>query len=118
MEPIRVATIPNSAFRLPPQLEGLRRLSYNLWWTWHPRAKDLFSRIDSVAWQRYRNPIQVFSGSIAWDELLADPHFLAEYREVIGEFDTYMANGSEHWFERKHGDELTRPRSFSDRESV
>ena len=112
MEPLRIATIPNSTFRVPPQFEGLRRLAYNLWWTWHPRAKDLFSRIDGAAWQRYRNPIQVFSGRIAWDDLLADPRFLADYREILADFDTYMANGAGHWYQRTHAEEL------ADRKSV
>ena len=112
MEPIRISTLPNNAFRLPPQLDGLRRLAYNLWWTWHPGAKDLFSRVDSIAWQRYRNPIPVLSGQIAWDELLADPHFLAEYREVIGDFDRYMANGANHWYERRHHDALKGPIAY------
>ena len=106
MEPIHVATLPNTRFRLPPQLEGFRRLAYNLWWTWHPRAKNLFGRVDGVAWQRYRNPIPVLSGPVAWDDLLADPHFLAEYREVLAEFDAYMANGSATWLERKHSHDL------------
>ena len=26
--------------RLPKQLEGLRRLAYNLYWTWHPEVRD------------------------------------------------------------------------------
>ena len=31
-----------ATFRLPPQLEGLRRLAYNLYWCWHPAgAADL-----------------------------------------------------------------------------
>src|SRR4051794_10531224 len=102
MEPIRVPTLPQQTFRLPPQLEGFRRLSYNLWWTWHPRAKELFSRVDSIAWQRYRNPIPVLTGTVQWDVLLADPQFLAEYREVMAEFDRYMSNGSDHWLERRH----------------
>jgi starch phosphorylase len=53
MEPVRIPTEPGTTFRLPPQLEGLRRLAYNLWWTWHPRAKILFSRVDGTAWARY-----------------------------------------------------------------
>ena len=112
MEPIHVPTLPITTFRLPPQLEGLRRLAYNLWWTWHPAAKELFSRVDSTAWQRYRSPIAVLSGSIAWDELLADPHFMAEYRDVMAHFDEYMANGSDHWLERKHPDELSGPIAY------
>ena len=112
MEPIHVATLPNLMFRLPPQLEGLRRLAYNLWWTWHPRAKHLFRRIDAVAWQRYRDPISVLSAAVAWDELLADPEFLAEYRDVIAIFDRYMANGSGHWPERKHAADLVGPVAY------
>ena len=112
MEPLRIATLPNNEFRLPPQLEGLRRLAYNLWWTWHPRAKDLFSRIDSVAWQRYRNPIQVFSGPIAWADLLSDPHFLADYREILADFDRYMADGTGLWYQRRHGGDLAAPIAY------
>ena len=112
MEPIHVPTVPNHTFPLPPPLEGLRRLAYNLWWTWHPRAKNLFSRADSLAWQRYRNPIPVLSGRVAWDELLGDPQFLAEYREVMAEFDRYMANGSDHWLERSHAGDLKGPIAY------
>jgi glycogen phosphorylase len=112
MEPIRVETLQNIAFRLPPQLEGLRRLAYNLWWTWHPGAKSLFSRVDSIAWQRYRNPIPVLAGTVAWDDLLSDPVFLAEYRAVISDFDRYMANGADHWFARSHGDALNGPIAY------
>ena len=43
MEPlVRVPVAPGAPFRLPPKLEGLRRLAYNLWWSWHPRARILF----------------------------------------------------------------------------
>ena len=48
MEPlVSVPTLPGAPFRLPPQFEGLRRLAYNLWWMWHPRAALLFQRIDA-----------------------------------------------------------------------
>jgi len=112
MEPIHVATLPNTAIRLPPQFESLRRLAYNLWWTWHPRAKSLFGQVNSIAWQRYRNPIPVLAGSVAWDVLLADPRFMAEYSAVVADFDRYMANGSDHWLERWHPGELARPVAY------
>ena len=73
MDLVSVPTLPGTLFRLPPQLEGLRRLAYNLWWTWHPRAKILFSRIDGTAWARYRSPIPVLSGSVSWADLLDNP---------------------------------------------
>ena len=113
MEPIvRVPVAPGASFHLPPKLEGLRRLAYNLWWSWHPRARVLFSRIDAGAWARYRNPIPVLSGPVAWDQLLANPAFMAEYEDILREFDTYMANGADHWFSRRHGGDLSGPIAY------
>jgi starch phosphorylase len=113
MDPVvRVPTLPGIPFRLPPGLEGLRRLSYNLWWVWHPRAKDLFSRIDGTAWARYRNPIPVLAGSIPWADVIESPAFMAEYQAVIRDFDQYMTNGADHWFHRRHGDSLKGPIAY------
>jgi starch phosphorylase len=107
MDPaVGIPAIPAASFRLPPQLEGLRRLAYNLWWSWHPRAKILFSRIDATAWARYRNPVPVIAGAVRWADLLDDPAFMAEYQDVIDEFDRYMADGRDQWFRRRHGDKF------------
>jgi len=60
MEPtVRVPSAPPTHLRVPPELEGLRRLAYNLYWTWHPRARGLYARIDSGAWARSHSPIPV-----------------------------------------------------------
>ena len=113
MDPlVHVPTLPGSPFRVPPQLEGLRRLAYNLWWTWHPEAKILFSRVDGPAWGRYRNPVPVLAGSVAWGDVLDSPAFMAEYQGVIGAFDKYMSNGADHWFHRRHADALKGPIAY------
>ncbi len=112
MELVRVPTLPGTSFRLPPQLEGLRSLAYNMWWSWNPRARSLFSRIDGLAWSRYRNPIEVLSQPIAWSELLDDPAFMAECTQVLSEFDRYMAGGKEHWFNRQYGNALKGPIAY------
>ena len=112
MEPVRVPAIPAASFPLPPRLEGLRRLAYNLYWAWHPRTRGLWSRIDRLAWARYRNPVPVISGAVPWDELLADERFMADYADVLAEFDEYMANGSDHWFQRKYADRLQGPIAY------
>ena len=97
MEPlVRVPTLPGAPFRLPPRFEGLRRLAYNLWWMWHPRAMLLFQRIDATTWSRYRNPIALFESPINWQPLLDDPSFIAEYEDVLADLDRYMTNGSDH----------------------
>jgi starch phosphorylase len=112
MDPVHVPSIPAAAFPLPPRLEGLRRLAYNLHWAWHPRTRNLWSLIDRTAWNRYRNPIPVISGPTDWSRVLDDDKFLAEYEDVLRDFDRYMANGSDHWFQRKYGDRLTGPIAY------
>jgi glycogen phosphorylase len=112
MEPVRVPSIPAATFPLPPRLEGLRRLAYNLYWSWHPRTRALWSRIDRAAWTRYRNPIPVIARAIEWDQLLGDERFMADYADVLAEFDNYMANGSDQWFQRKHATRLKGPIAY------
>jgi glycogen phosphorylase len=113
MEPlVQIPVAPGASFHLPPKLEGLRRLAYNLWWSWHPRARIMFSRIDAGAWARYRNPIPVLSGPVAWEQLLDNPAFMAEYESIIRDFDTYMANGTDHWFARRYGERLDGPIAY------
>lgn len=112
MEPVHVPSIPDASFPLPPRLEGLRRLAYNLHWAWHPRTRNLWSLIDRTAWNRYRNPIPVISGPTEWSRVLDDEKFLAEYQDVLATFDAYMANGSDHWFQRKHGEQLSGPIAY------
>jgi starch phosphorylase len=112
MDPVSVPSIPAASFPLPPRLEGLRRLAYNLRWAWDPRTRNLWSLIDRTAWTRYRNPIPVISGPTEWSRLLDDEKFLAEYHDVLAEFDRYMADGSGHWFQRKHGDKLDGPIAY------
>ena len=112
MDPVSVPSIPAASFPLPPRLEGLRRLAYNFRWAWDPRTRNLWSLIDRTSWNRYRNPIPVISGPTEWSRLLDDEKFLAEYHDVLAEFDRYMADGSGHWFHRKHGGKLDGPIAY------
>jgi len=109
---VRVPTQAGAPFRLPPRFEGLRRLAYNLWWMWHPRAALLFQRIDATTWSRYRNPIALFESPIDWQPLLNDPGFIAEYEDVLDALDRYMASGADHWFHRAHAHQLDGPVAY------
>ncbi|MFL5669113.1 MAG: alpha-glucan family phosphorylase, partial [Chloroflexota bacterium] len=84
----------------------------NLYWSWHPRAKILFSRIDATAWSRHRNPIPVLANLQSWSPLLEDPAFMTEYEDVLADFDRYVENGSDHWFQRRHGGSLKGPVAY------
>ncbi len=109
---VRVPVAPGAPFHLPPRLEGLRRLAYNLWWAWHPRARAMFSRIDAAGWARHRNPVAVLSGQVNWEGLLDSTAFLAEYESILAEFDAYMAGGDDHWFSRRHGKDFDGPIAY------
>ena len=110
MEPtVRIPSAAPAHIRVPPELEGLRRLAYNLYWSWHPRAKALFARINSAAWARTHSPIPVLAGMVDWPALLDNPDFMVEAQRVIADFDHYLANGADHWFHRRHAKELQVP---------
>jgi glycogen phosphorylase len=107
-----IPTLHPRGLRLPPQLEGLSRLAFNLYWSWHPEVRTLFSRIDRATYQRHRNPVPVLQTTRDWSVLLDDPDFMVQYRTQLRKFDEYMANSSDHWFERHHGAEIQGPVAY------
>jgi starch phosphorylase len=92
--PVRVPTIERTDLPDPPGLEGLRDLAENLWWTWHPQAQRLFTRIDPDTWARTRNPIHVLRRTTEerWAELAADTRFVADTRELSDRLHWYVAD--------------------------
>ena len=47
-------------FDLPKRISGLNELAYNLWWSWHPDARDLFKMLDRPLWQATgHNPVKL-----------------------------------------------------------
>jgi starch phosphorylase len=108
----RIATLPPATLRIPAQVEGLQRLAYNVYWSWHPRVRALFKRVDQDTWRRTRNPVPVLQAHRDWSDLLDDPDFMVEYRTLLAAFDRYMANGSNHWFARHHGRDLSGPVAY------
>ena len=55
---------PCSPLPLPTKLEGLRRIAYNMYWAWHPRAQELFRLVDHKTWERTGNPIQTLKARV------------------------------------------------------
>jgi glucan phosphorylase len=109
---MEIPTLPPAGLMLPPQLDGLERLAYNLYWIWHPRARVLFRRIDAQGWLRYRNPIPILQSHHNWADVVDDIDLMVEYRTLLDAFDEYMENGAGHWLEREHGTELSGPVAY------
>ncbi|MFP3896402.1 MAG: alpha-glucan family phosphorylase [Anaerolineales bacterium] len=94
---------------LPEELTPLRRLVYNLWWTWNSEARSLFISIDQDLWERTRqNPVQML-GEIRQqrlEELAQDQEFLENMNRICQDLDEYMAKGDT-WFNLNVGDEAS-----------
>jgi starch phosphorylase len=97
---------PLAELELPKEVSGLRELAYNLWWTWHPRARRMFSQIDSALWSMYRNPVELLINIEPhhWESLLENDVFLSTYKSLLREFNAYMKAGANTWFARMHPD--------------
>lgn len=85
---------------LPPELEALRDLSNNLWWTWSPSARDLFARTHERFLER-RNPVEVVH-SLSREELALlaqDDAYLAQLKDVHSQLNSYLKGRS--WWDEK-----------------
>jgi len=103
MRPICTFTI---APALPPRLQCLREIAYNLYWAWEHEAIDLFRQLDRDLWEAtYHNPAQML-GNIAQSQLEAiveDDAFIAYMDRVYGNFKEYMATTAPTWYEKTYG---------------
>ncbi|HEX7974182.1 MAG TPA: DUF3417 domain-containing protein, partial [Anaerolineales bacterium] len=101
MKPIYTFTVIPS---LPPSLERLRELAYNLRWAWNHDAIELFRRLDDRLWEETgHNPVLML-GKIDQSRLAAaagDEAFLAHLARVSQDLDVYMQSDSS-WFRRAH----------------
>ncbi|MDQ6938616.1 MAG: alpha-glucan family phosphorylase [Verrucomicrobiota bacterium] len=80
--------------RLPPALEPLREMVFNLWWTWEPSARRLFRHLDPELWNRTNhNPVRMLqlSRQARLVEVAEDDEFLRELKEVHDTFKKYLA---------------------------
>ncbi len=102
----QIARLHVADIELPREVRKLYDLAYNLWWTWDPRARHLFSVIDSRAWTIYRNPVQLLINCdrTHWQPKLEDEGFMALCQSVLSRFERYLAEDGESWFAQRHPD--------------
>ena len=106
MKPLRQLTVVPT---LPPNLEPLRELAINLWWTWDREALSLFRHLDAELWEKtYHNPVAML-GQISQEQLddtSKNDVFLARLEVIHKKFKAYHTAPS--WFEKYANDETLR----------
>jgi starch phosphorylase len=100
--------------RLPKCISRLDELANNLWWSWHPQARDLFRGLDYPLWRLGgHNPVKQLR-EISTDRLEAaatDPAFLNLYDSVMSAFDAEMS-AKDSWFATKYPNVLDGPIAY------
>jgi starch phosphorylase len=99
---------------IPERITRLAEIAYNLWWTWHPEAQELFQRIDARLWEDiYHNPVlflrEVRQSSL--DEAANDPEFIRAYHNILTSFDEYQVF-DQTWFKQTFPDKINKPIAY------
>jgi starch phosphorylase len=99
---------------LPPRLQPLLEIAYNLWWSWNPEAIELFRRVDTQLWDELRHNPVLLLGNISPERLEAlsgDEVFLSHMERARAALTRYMEYKT--WFDRVHGSSTGRIGYFS-----
>jgi starch phosphorylase len=96
VKPIQTFSVVPS---LPPPIEGLREIAYNLWWSWTVEAIELFRRLDRDLWETSgHNPVLML-GAIDQEKLEAaarNDAFINHLESVSDTLQSYMT--ARPWF--------------------
>ncbi len=88
---IRYNVVPN----LPNRLEVLRRVAYNVCFSWKGEIRDIFQRVDPGLWEECgHNPVLMLGlvGQGRLEELSRDQGFVAQLDRLSEDFDQYISN--------------------------
>jgi len=91
---------------MPPRISRLYELAYNLWWSWHPEALELYKKLDHKLWEEVgHNPVRFLSEvePRLLEHAANDDDYLEHYDSVLRNFDRYMhPKPEETWFSRTY----------------
>jgi starch phosphorylase len=100
--------------KLPPELEGLAELAFDLRWSTRHSAAALWRSVDAALWEATENPVLIAESvsHARLETLAADGAFLSALRAELKERSRYLAAPT--WMERTaKGDALGRIAYFS-----
>jgi len=96
---------------LPPTIEGLRAVAYDLRWSWSHESIELFQRLDRELWEKTEHNPVLLLGTIEQEKLeqaANDDAFLAHLRRVESNLENYLA-GESTWFRRTYAKSVDVP---------
>jgi starch phosphorylase len=79
--------------RFPERLLPLKKMAYNIMFSWNSEIRDIFQRVDPKLWtESNHNPVRLMSrvDQKRLDELANDTGFVSELEQVNHSFDMYM----------------------------
>ena len=87
---------------LPDEFTNLSELAHNLWWSWSPEGRAVFSYFDPTLWRlTYHDPIrqlqEIDPGRL--ETLREDVVFIRLYHAAMNAFQKYL-KAKDHWFGR------------------
>jgi len=101
-------------WKIPERIGRAEELAYNLWWSWHPEARELFRDLNYVLWRiAGHNPVKQLreTSPERLQQLASDSQFLALYDAVMASFDTEVS-AEKTWFETKYPGMLRGPLAY------
>jgi len=100
--------------RLPPRIGRLDEIAHNLWWSWHPEARELGRALDYQLWRaNNHNPVKQLY-QVGFDRLQTvanDKKFLDCYDNVMAQFDADIVAYNT-WVATRHPRLLVRPVAY------
>jgi len=88
---------------LPKQLEKLRELAYNLYWSWSHETRSLFRRMDRELWEGLNHNPVLLLGKISQErleELSNDDGFISQMNHAYDSLHRYLKEQT--WFNKNY----------------
>ena len=88
---------------LPKNLERLREIAYNLYWTWNPDARELFRRLDRDMWvETNHNPVMMLGNmsQSRLEDVSHDDGFRSHLNRVHNSLQEYLKEKT--WYQKTY----------------
>ncbi len=107
----RVAVFPV----VPERIARLHDLAYNLWWSWHRPAQELYSVLDPELWDAVNhNPVRFLSqvAPAKLEQAGDDKVYLEKFDQVLQDFDAYMHPDTPNWYKQTYPELVDKPIAY------